>query len=326
MQMYPYLFNPIYKEYIWGGRKLKDWGRKFTSPTVAESWEISVREEGDSIIENGPLKGSSLSRVISTHGADVVGSDLARREVFPMLIKLIDANGKLSVQVHPDDSYALANEKDPSGKHEMWYILEAGEEANIVLGLKEDVDRDTFLDYLKGGKVEQCLNYVRVKKGDIIDIPPGVIHALGENILLVEIQQNSDNTYRVYDYDRIDGTGKKRELHVEKALDVIDFHNKNRPHILNFSDMDPGCKKIMANRHFETFLLNIKDFHGDETTGEKFHAYIFIEKGGTVEYGRNYSNFVHVAEGRTVFIPAAMGKYRIRGEFYGLKTFVGGDG
>lgn len=322
MHIYPYLFDPIYKEYIWGGRNLERLGRNLPEGKIAESWELALREEGISVICNGPLKDTLFSDVIKKYKMDIMGSKLDKVGEFPLLIKIIDANDRLSVQVHPDDDYAAANEKDRSGKHEMWYILEAAEDSSIILGLRDGIDKDDFRDSIEKGRVEECLNYVRVEKGDIIDIPPGVVHAIGKGILLAEIQQNSNNTYRVYDYERVDKNGGKRELHIGKALDVIDFKRIHNACILKSEKK--SVDMIVSNKYFETYLLNIEELYEDETTGEKFHIYMFTGNEAAIEYGKNYSDIVKVPAGRTVFIPAATGKYRIRGKFTALKTNISG--
>lgn len=223
-ELYPLRLSNVTKAPIWSGGKLSgEW--KKGEGAIGESWELCVRENENSIVENGTLRGRTLAELIDTYGAALTGSDLSSDE-FPLLIKLIDAGGDLSVQVHPGDDYAARVEND-RGKTEMWYIVDAEEGARIVCGLRAGVGKGELAEAVKSGKTENVLNYVPVRAGETYFIPAGLPHAIGRGILIAEIQQNCDLTYRLYDYGRVGADGKARELHIDKALDVIrDFSDR----------------------------------------------------------------------------------------------------
>ncbi len=206
---------------IWGGTRLPvDWKKGSACETVGESWELTVRADGECRVENGAYAGRLLRDVLREHRDAVMGASTGDAEAFPLLIKLIDAADRLSVQVHPDDAYAARVEND-RGKTEMWYVVEADEGAEIICGLADGVDGKTLAAAVSEGRVEDVLCRIPVKAGECYFIPAGLPHAIGKGILIAEIQQNCDLTYRVYDYNRRDKNGNLRELHVEKALDVI---------------------------------------------------------------------------------------------------------
>lgn len=225
--VYPLTFAPVFRDYIWGGRNLKTkLGRQIPPGTIAESWEISGHPSSPTQVDNGPLAGKTLIEVLDLLGADLVGSRsqvMLERGKFPLLIKLLDANKPLSVQVHPNDEYANRHENGELGKTEMWYILHAEPGAHLIYGLKPDVTPRLFRQKLEAGQLEECLHRLPVKAGDAVFIPSGSIHAIMDGIILAEIQQNSDTTYRVYDWNRVGADGKPRPLHVDKAMDVINF-------------------------------------------------------------------------------------------------------
>lgn len=222
--LYPLAFEPVLKDYIWGGRKLETLFGRALPPGVgiAESWEISAHPHGDVTVANGPLRGRSLAGLTAEYGAALVGS-FARPGRFPLLVKLLDAHQKLSVQVHPDDAYARTHENGELGKSEMWVVLHAEPEAALILGLQPGATRESFRAALEAGDLEQWLHTLPVQAGDVICVPAGTLHAILGGSVIAEIQQNSDATYRVYDWNRTGSDGKPRPLHVDKALDVIDF-------------------------------------------------------------------------------------------------------
>ncbi|MDD7214814.1 MAG: class I mannose-6-phosphate isomerase [Clostridia bacterium] len=216
-----YKLVPEYKDYLWGGEKLKtDYGKQTDKTPCAESWELSLNPHGLTKVEDG----KTLAEVLTP---EKTGKNCEKFEFFPVLIKFIDAKQNLSVQVHPSDDYALKYENS-YGKTESWYIVEAEEGAGIYCGFKRDTNKEEFLQSLASGEVEKLLNFIPVKKGDCYFIPSGTVHAIGAGCLILEIQQNSDLTYRVYDYNRRGADGKLRELHVDKAVKVINF-NKYEP-------------------------------------------------------------------------------------------------
>ena len=225
--IYPLTFEPVLKDYIWGGRNLERiLGRALPPGKVAESWEISGHPSAPTRVKNGPLAGKKLPGVLGLLGKDLVGSRsqaMLARGKFPLLVKLLDANEPLSVQVHPDDGYARTHEYGELGKTEMWYILHADEGARLIYGLKPGVTPESFRQALEAGRLEDCLHYLPVQAGDAVFIPAGSLHAVLAGVVLTEIQQNSDTTYRVYDWNRVGTDGKPRPLHVEKAMAVTNF-------------------------------------------------------------------------------------------------------
>ena len=333
--LYPLKFVPVYKNYIWGGRNLEKLGKLLPEGIVAESWELSCHPDGESIISNGSYRGRSLSQFIKEFGYRAVGTSVGSPshwkpgDSFPLLIKFIDANDKLSVQVHPDDNYALLNEEDKSGKNEMWYIIWAKPGAKLVYGLKPGTTREAFEAAVHNGCVEDFLNYIEVAAGDTIYIPAGLVHAIDSGILLAEVQQNSNNTYRVYDYDRVDKTGKKRPLHINKALDVIDFNAANR--INDYKDYfqkeidteKSHVTSLIRNQYFSVDLVNIQDCIKEVADGSRFYSYVFIEGEGTITQPGHVSNDpVKIKAGETVFIPAEMGEYIISGSLKALEAYL----
>lgn len=233
-ELYPFRLSGVTKSPIWGGtRLLRDWGKQSDAATVGESWELTVRKNEKSRILNGSLAGKALDEVIRETGSSLIAPDYADK-TFPLLIKLIDAADRLSVQVHPDDAYAARVEHD-RGKTEMWYIVDADPDAEIVCGLRPDVGRAEFADAVRAGRIEDVLHRQKVKPGEAYFIPAGLLHAIGRGILIAEIQQNCDLTYRVYDYNRRGADGKPRELHIEKALDVVRPFTEEEINAIRFS-------------------------------------------------------------------------------------------
>jgi len=238
MTLYPLTFHPIFKERVWGGRKLETLYQKQLPPgaVIGESWEISDRPGDASVIVNGPLAGKDLRWLMEHHAKDLLGAAAAKTDRFPLLIKILDAADKLSLQVHPPASVAAALGGEP--KTEMWYVAEADPGADIFVGLKSGVTRSEFEQKIKDGTVADCFHRIEVGKGDVMFLPSGRVHALGAGSVIFEIQQNSDTTYRVFDWNRVGLDGKPRELHVEKSLASIDFN-----------DFEPGLIKSIYSRN-----------------------------------------------------------------------------
>ncbi len=226
-QIYPLTFEPVFRDYIWGGRNLETlFGRRLPPGIVAESWEISGHPSSPTAVGAGPLAGLTLPEVQARLGDDLVGKRsrwAADRHRFPLLVKLLDANRRLSVQVHPPDEYALAHEGGELGKTEMWYVLHAAPGAELIYGLSQRVTPDTFRAALQEDLLANYMHRLPVRSGDAIFVPTGTLHALLEGVVVAEIQQNSDTTYRVYDWGRLGHDGKPRPLHIDRALDVIDW-------------------------------------------------------------------------------------------------------
>ena len=296
---------PACKSIIWGGEKLKKYyGKETDASPLAETWELSLHKDGQSTLLDGtPL---SVAATEADFGVNCQGFPF-----FPVLVKLIDANAKLSVQVHPEDEYALANENS-LGKTEMWYIADADEGAGIYLGFKEDIDRDTFERAIKDKTLCDYLQFIPVKAGECYFIPAGTIHAICEGCLICEIQQNSNITYRVYDYGRVGADGKERELHVEKALDVTS-RKRFVPRSLDIPTEDGTLKGI--NKFFTATLVEVdggKILSNDERS---FRCFTCLSGQGSI-------GDVMIKKGDSVFVPADYGKVDLCGNFAAIMTTV----
>lgn len=320
--LYPLFFEPEYKERVWGGTALqRRLNKKIPYNNTGESWEIACHNNGNSIVKNGDLKGKTLKEILKTNSRELLGYETNEDYVFPLLIKFIDANDKLSVQVHPEDEYAKTNENGELGKSEAWYILDAKPGAKLIAGLKDNVSRDDFKKALEGGYLEKVLNEIEVKKGDIINIPSGLVHAIEDGILLAEIQQNSDTTYRVYDWNRVGLNGKMRDLHIDKSLDVIDFEGKHNRDIvsgLNIIEGDGEINYYVANKYFSIEKINLQGTM-EENTQNKFIIYMCIAGSGEVNHNNMKYSF---AVGDTFMMPALIGKYKLEGNTSLLKTYI----
>lgn len=219
----PFLLKPVGKDYLWGGKRLQsEFGKDCGMNPLAETWECSTHPDGISIVVSGIYAGQNLKEVLEEH-PEYLGSCSDTYSELPIIIKLIDAQQNLSVQVHPNDAYAKTYENGQNGKTEMWYILDAAPDAHLVYGFCQTISRSELRQHLENGTIEPYLNWIHVKKGDVFFIKAGTVHAIGAGILLAEIQQSSNLTYRLYDYNRTDQNGNKRKLHIERALNVIDM-------------------------------------------------------------------------------------------------------
>lgn len=322
--LYPLKFASSYKDYIWGGRNLEKIGKQLPEGKVAESWEISCHPAGVSIVSNGIYKGVPLPDLIKSCGRSIIGASLNEGALlkFPLLIKLIDANDKLSVQVHPNDDYAAEHENGESGKDEMWYVISAKPGARLVYDVLPGTTKESFTKAVYENRIEDCLKYIPVSEGDVIDIPAGLVHAIGEGILLAEVQQNSNATYRVFDYNRLEN-GIKRPLHIEKALDVIDFNFSCRQEkIKGLSvDLGPASTKrcIIANRHFAVEVYDVDGSIEETADGSRFYTYTIINGHAVIRYG---STELSVKCGESVLIPASLGEYSIEGILTAIKAYV----
>ncbi|NLN70857.1 MAG: class I mannose-6-phosphate isomerase [Chloroflexi bacterium] len=231
-ELYPLFFSPVLKHYLWGGRNLEKLGRELPSDLqVAESWEIASHSDGRTVVSNGHYAGKNLAELLTLLGEDLVGSNnlwALERGVFPLLVKLLDAKTRLSIQVHPDDTYACEHEGgNELGKAEMWVILSATPGAGIIYGFSQETTPEVFRQAIQAETLDPLLNFLPVKAGDHVCVPPGTLHAILDGVLLAEIQQNSNTTYRVYDWGRLDNQGRARALHVDRALDVLNFQQVN---------------------------------------------------------------------------------------------------
>ena len=304
--LYPLKFKPIFKEKIWGGNKLNTILRKDLpqNKKIGESWEISGVKDNISVVSNGQLAGNNLQELIEIYMGDLVGDRVFEKfEIeFPLLIKFIDANKVLSIQVHPDDELARQRH-NAFGKTEMWYIIQADKNSDIITGFKQEINKEQYQKYFREGKLTQILNIENAEAGDVFFIPAGRVHATGKGILLAEIQQTSDITYRIYDWDRKDKNGNSRELHIELALDAIDFttyDNYKTP----YNKTKNQSVSIAECKYFRT---NILDFNNSiEKDYSLVDSFIIIMclKGTLLIH--NMNNKEQVNPGETVLIPASL--------------------
>ncbi len=307
--------KPAYKDYIWGGRRLiEEYGKEYAGDVLAETWELSCHPDGLSVITNGEFAGKTLHEYICHKGANMLGSHCRRFRDFPILIKLIDARENLSIQVHPDNQYALKNEGQ-YGKTEMWYIMDAEEDAFLYYGFREEISREELVRRIQENTLTEVLNAVQVQKGDVLFIEAGTIHAIGKNILVAEIQQNSNVTYRVYDYGRVGPDGKKRDLHIEKALAVtkrvpIVRRKNNYPHV---ADCDYfTVDKLILDGGITRVIEGI-------ISDESFASILFVDGAGTISGAGETLSF---QKGDSFFLPAGLGRYQIEGSCDALVTTI----
>lgn len=309
--MYPLKLKYHAKTALWGGDTLKrQWGKSCDFEKLAETWELTVRPEASNIIENGTLAGTSLGTYVASNPLSVTDGGVGK--FFPLLIKFIDARDDLSVQVHPDDTYAHEVEND-QGKTEMWYIVDADEGAEIIYGLREGASSEDFKTAFEEGHIFDAMRSVKVKAGESYFIPSGMIHAIGRGCLIAEIQQNSDLTYRVYDYDRVGADGKPRELHTKKALDVIRPFTKGEIDGIRYSrksTLNAG-ECLAACPYFEVHRLALTDALTTlSATTKSFHHLLCVGGEGEILCGEGR---YPIARGDSYFLPAGMGEYSLFG-------------
>ena len=306
--MKPIKLSPVYKEIIWGGKRLiNEYNKKTDLNNVAESWELTVRPDGMNTIVGGDFDGITLEEYINIKGKAVVSNTELDR--FPLLIKFIDAEDNLSVQVHPDDEYGLKN-ANSLGKTEMWYIIDAKPNAKLVYGLKPGCTVEEFKIAIENGTVENMLNYVPVKKGDVFFIPAGLVHAIGSGILLAEIQQNSNITYRVYDYNRVGKDGKTRELHISDALNVIKTRSNDEIDKIRYSTNVKNEYTLASCEYFTVEKFNINGRHRFLATAESFNSILCLDGNAQIEFN---GEIYKITKGDSYFIPANLGEYFING-------------
>lgn len=331
--LYPLTFEPQFRDYIWGGRGLETLGRRLPPGIVAESWEISGHASSPTAVDSGPLRGRLLTELTLEMGVDLVGERnraALERGKFPLLVKLLDANQDLSVQVHPDDAYALEHEQGELGKTEMWYVLRARPGAQIIYGLKRGVTREAFAQALAEGRLESCLHYLPVTPGDAIFVPTGTVHALLAGVIVAEIQQNSDATYRVYDWNRVGADGKPRPLHIDKALDVIDFQRwEPGPYEPQVIESGPERRREVISRcpYFTVERVTLAPgarFEG-LCDGQTFEIWGCVEGEAQVAWAGDPVSLPAV---RFCLLPAALGPYAIEARKPAtlLRAYVEGPG
>ncbi len=311
MLNYPLKFQPILKEKIWGGNKLKTILHKNTSiQNLGESWEISGVKDDVSVVSNGPLKQNSLNKLLESYKGDLVGKKVFEQfgGEFPLLIKFIDAKTALSVQLHPNDE--LARQRHNSfGKTEMWYIMQADKDANINIGFKNDITKEEYIKHLESGAITELLNFEEVKKGDSFFINTGKVHAIGAGVLLAEIQQTSDVTYRIYDWDRVDDQGNARELHTALAIDAIDFDKKD-DFKLSYEKHANKSSQIASCKYFTTNFLPIKgEIIKDYSELDSFIIYMCVSGNAEISIDDNTEK---ISQGESVLIPARNKEVKIK--------------
>ncbi len=304
MQLYPLKFEPILKERLWGGTKLKDvLGKPSENDITGESWELSGVKGDISIVSNGPFSGTSLQEIIDKWPEELLGKRVVERfgKEFPILIKFIDAKQDLSIQLHPND--ALAKERHNSfGKTEMWYVMNADKGANLIVGFNKNVTKEEYSKSLEKDTLLDLLNYEPVKEGDTFFINTGKIHAIGAGVLLAEIQQTSDVTYRVFDFNRQDKNGNLRELHTELALDAIDYGKKDDFKVA-YDDQPNAVNEMVDCPYFKTTFINLnQNFNQDISKRDSFTIYMCVD--GSAEISSDTGSVV-IQKGETVLIPAS---------------------
>ncbi|MCR4030983.1 MULTISPECIES: type I phosphomannose isomerase catalytic subunit [Flavobacterium] len=317
--LYPLQFEPILKERIWGGEKLKTiLNKPIVSKITGESWELSTVEGDVSVVANGVLKGKSLMDLINEAPDAILGTKVYERfgKQFPLLFKYLDAREDLSIQVHPNDK--LAKERHNSfGKTEMWYVMQADADARIIVGFKEDSSKEEYLKHLHDNTLVSILDDVKAKSGDVFFLETGTVHAIGAGLVVAEIQQTSDITYRLYDFDRVDAQGNKRELHVDLALDAINYNRvetqKKYDSKVNTSNTVVDCP------YFTTNFLPLEDKLEVAKNGETFTVYMCIEGDFEIEYDGFKNSY---KKGDTVLVPAAINAFSLNGKASILEIYI----
>ena len=304
--LYPLRFETIFKEKIWGGQKIKTVLNKDFSPlpNCGETWELSAVPGDVSRVANGTLKGKALGELVKEYGPELLGSRVFESygSEFPLLIKFLDANDDLSVQVHPDDE--LAQKRHGSkGKTEMWYIIQADEGATLITGFNQPMDKEMYKSHVEANRVMEILNKEPVKAGDVFFIPAGRIHTIGKGILLAEIQQTSDVTYRIYDFDRKDAAGNQRELHNDQAIDAIDY-NQYDSYRTGYEEKRNTSNTLVDSKYFVTNKLVLDQaITRDYRALDSFVIYICLSGRATLKYGQK-EEAIH--QGAVYLIPASL--------------------
>ncbi len=311
--------KPVFKDYIWGGTRLRDdFGFECDVEPIAEGWMLACHKDGKSIIDGGKYDSLTLEEVIEKNGKEkITGTNASAFPYFPVLIKLIDAKDNLSIQVHPDNAYAESVEHE-FGKTEIWYVLDAAENAQLIYGFKEKISSQEFRKAIENNTLLDVLNVVQVKKGDLFFIEAGTVHAIGKGALIAEIQQNSNSTYRVYDYGRVGKDGKPRELHIDKAVDVS-VTEPAKYEIKPFGTLQeiPGGTKLLLTECdlFTVHHYDVKTEIELKTDEKSFHHILVANGSGKI-------NGTAFAKGDSFFVPANFGNYKISGNAEILVTNI----
>ena len=309
--------KPIFKEMIWGGGKLGTiYGKPIPSDRTGESWEAAEHKNGCSLVDGGRYDGMKITEALAD--MDGMGTLNAGAEKFPLLIKFIDANDKLSVQVHPDDAYAAELEQGELGKTEMWYILDAAPGAQLIYGFDRDVTREEYAEAIKEGRLNELLNFVDARKGDVFFIPAGRVHAICDGLLIAEIQQNSDTTYRLFDWNRVDKNGNPRQLHIEKGVKVSDVaSSKGKERTLPLEYEAGGAKRatLAMCRYFAAERVEVDGEAGFFCGESSFNIFTVLSGEGAIA-GKA------AKAGDSFIMPAGFGGYEVCGELTYIRSYV----
>lgn len=311
MKFYPLTFNPIYKERIWGGTKLKDFlNKSFDGNQIGESWELSTVPNDVSVVSNGEFAGLNLNELIEKYPTEILGLKSIEKFglEFPLLFKFLDAKEDLSIQVHPNDELAKLRHNS-FGKTEMWYVMQADSTARLVVGFKSKINKEDYLSHLKNNTLVDILNQTPVQKGDTFFLETGTVHAIGAGVLIAEIQQTSDVTYRLYDWDRVDANGVGRELHNDLAVDAINYEETNTK--VNYQSELNESVNLVKCPYFKTNLLEVSGNYNWNKTKDRFTVFMCTEGNFTLISEGFESEF---KKGDTVLIPAVIEYVEIVGK------------
>ena len=310
MKLYPMKLTAPCKDYIWGGNRLREeYGKVSDADKIAESWELSCHKDGESVIADGEFAGLTLTAFIEKAGREVLGDNCRRFEYFPILIKLIDAKDNLSVQVHPNNEYAQRVEGE-YGKTEMWYIVDCDPGAELLYGFKHDITKEEFECRIKDNTLLDVTNSVKVHKGDVFFIESGTLHAIGKGILIAEIQQNSNTTYRIYDYGRVGADGKPRQLHIDKAVEVTELTPPKYPYkAIGSEEVKDGYTEQLLSQceYFRVKKICVEEKCVLEAGSSSFNSILVLD-------GKGELDGVELKKGESCFVPSGYGKYTFVGK------------
>jgi mannose-6-phosphate isomerase len=319
MKLYPLKFNPIFKDRIWGGTKLKTFlDKPITSDITGESWEISTVENDVSVVENGIFKGKSLNDLIDEFPNELLGKTVYRNfgKQFPLLFKYLDAREDLSIQLHPNDE--LAKKRHNSfGKTEMWYVMQADENARLILGFKEKSSPEEYLKNLNNKTLLNILDTKKVKQGDVFFLETGTIHAIGAGTVIAEIQQTSDITYRVYDFDRVDARGNTRELHNDLALEAINYETVDAQK--KYFKVENTPNKVVDCPYFTTNFIPLNGGINVSKTQNSFTVYMCVDGNFNITKGEEIFSY---KKGDTILIPASLTVFQLSGKASILEIYI----